>query len=478
MASITVSDNTPLDQFTATGGQTIFPYTFFLETAAGLNVFVNDVLQTLTTDYTVGALLDDNGGDCTFVVGLTVGDKVSLSRSTILERQSDFTTAGDFKADVLDLELTRTIVMVQDVSHGLDRTMRVSESAENITDTLLIVPDAEADKLLGWNGAATGLENKDFLDVSTITIPSLTGNSLLPLRTNLAETALEFSALDATGIATDAITTDKILDGSVTTAKLASGATGLPKGYMNGAPVSFTSASTITIPIAFKARSSDDTLDMEAAGALVLDITASGANGLDTGSEASDTHYYVYLIGDSNGVNAVAGLLSTVDESTTGTITLPGTHDKKRQLPIAVTNDGSSDFLPFYVSEGWPYRPLIIYNVTLTRTTGAGVVTTSTDVNVLAAGTSATFAAVDCSAFQPTFSDVALLHGHGGGSGVSWFLIRETGTTVEQGFDFALATNSVLRQKTDSSQSIDYKETTGSSSLYIDVKGYVVTGVS
>lgn len=69
-----------------------------------------------------------------------------------------------------------------------------------------------------------------------------------------------------------------------------------------------------------------------------IDITASGANGLDTGSEAGNTWYYVWLIlNPTSGV--VAGLLSASAIAPT----LPSGYTKKR-LISAVRNDGSSNF--------------------------------------------------------------------------------------------------------------------------------------
>lgn len=69
---------------------------------------------------------------------------------------------------------------------------------------------------------------------------------------------------------------------------------------------------------------------------LTVDITASGANGLDTGSEASNTWYFVWAIYD--GTNK-RGLLSTSSTAPT----MPGGYTYKALLG-AWRNDGSSNF--------------------------------------------------------------------------------------------------------------------------------------
>lgn len=74
---------------------------------------------------------------------------------------------------------------------------------------------------------------------------------------------------------------------------------------------------------------------------LTLDITASGANGLDTGSEASSTWYYIWVIYNPT-TNTTAGLLSTSYSSPT----MPSGYTYK-QMVGAVRNNASSNFLLF-----------------------------------------------------------------------------------------------------------------------------------
>jgi len=73
---------------------------------------------------------------------------------------------------------------------------------------------------------------------------------------------------------------------------------------------------------------------------LTVDITASGANGLDTGSEASGTWYYLWVI--YNGTT-VAGLISASSTAPT----MPSGYTFKALIG-SVYNDGSSDFVEFW----------------------------------------------------------------------------------------------------------------------------------
>lgn len=238
---------------------------------------------------------------------------------------------------------------------------------------------------------------------------------------------------------------------------------------MQGLKVSYASASTITI-VGGSALSSDFTTLIKLSSTLTVDITASGALGLDTGAEASNTWYYVYLIAKTDGT--VSAVLSVTNENVTGSITLPTGYTLKRQLPIAVRNDGSSNFIEFYVGEGWPISPAIYYNVYFAAMTGSAGAT-----NVVDGGTQTIFTDVDLSAYVPPISRIAILRAglnHTAGTTGSY---RKNGYTATDGFAINAGANSQLHNETftiptDSSQVIEYKVTAGSTD--IAVHGYIV----
>lgn len=71
---------------------------------------------------------------------------------------------------------------------------------------------------------------------------------------------------------------------------------------------------------------------------LTVDVTASGANGLDTGSEANSTWYHLWVIRNASGT--VAGLLSTSATAPT----MPSGYTYKGYVG-AVYNDSGGDFI-------------------------------------------------------------------------------------------------------------------------------------
>ena len=83
--------------------------------------------------------------------------------------------------------------------------------------------------------------------------------------------------------------------------------------FIQGLKLSWSSVTQVTIG-AGRCADSTGRQKIRNTSTLTVDITASGAGGLDTGSEANSTWYAVYLIAGPSGI---AGLLSTSADSPT-----------------------------------------------------------------------------------------------------------------------------------------------------------------
>lgn len=116
----------------------------------------------------------------------------------------------------------------------------------------------------------------------------------------------------------------------------------VPRSYVRGLQLSWTTVARVTVA-AGRARNSTDTWTIDLAAPTVVDIAVAGVNGLDTGAEAANTWYAVYVIGDTTGVNAGATLLSASFTAPT----LPAGYDVFRRIG-AVRNGAGSDFLRFF----------------------------------------------------------------------------------------------------------------------------------
>lgn len=206
------------------------------------------------------------------------------------------------------------------------------------------------------------------------------------------------------------------------------------------------------------------TIEWPGASPVTADITVSGAGGLDTGVEASDTWYAVYVIADTSGVEAVDALLSLSFTSPT----LPAGYDIFFRLG-AVRNDSASDFLEFLQTNGERNRHHLWVDETLTTT------------QVLAGGSALVFATVSLAAFVPPSAQrVMITFEFDGNTASADFAIRRPGagtTRAQSYFSVFPGTTNPFRMPmqevwTSTTQTIEYEVNSGASALDLFVNGY------
>lgn len=175
-----LTDETPLDQYTATASQTEFTFTFMIFATSDIKVYVNDVLKTETTDYVVkqadlSAIVpaDDlpmDGGKIVFNSGLTVSDAVSISREIPIDRLTGYSVAGAFRANVLNTELTRMQAIMQQLERDISRSIRLTPSdAEGGT---LDMPGSRAGNFLAFDLSGNLIVSAGTIGTTPITVSS------------------------------------------------------------------------------------------------------------------------------------------------------------------------------------------------------------------------------------------------------------------------------------------------------------------
>ncbi len=161
------------------------------------------------------------------------------------------------------------------------------------------------------------------------------------------------------------------------------GGSQLPDQALIGLEATHTSASTLTIQTG-TCRDDTDSFDMGLGAPAVVDITASGLNGLDTGAENANSWYSVWLVDDSTGTNPAGGLLSLSPTSPT----LPGGYDIMR-LVMWVRNH-TGDFFEWTIV-GAGSTKTVFYNEQRN----------AAPQRILSGGGATSFAAVDGSTVIP-----------------------------------------------------------------------------
>ncbi len=241
------------------------------------------------------------------------------------------------------------------------------------------------------------------------------------------------------------------------------------KGYMSIIPPIWQSASTVRIPSGFSCRNDANTADITVGSNIDVALSASGAAGLDTGSEASGTWYYLWVCSGGSGTT---GIFSTSQTSPT----LPsGYADNKRLLPGAWRNDASSNIINQYFKNFNAKGTEVIYYVYMAPYSASPGPT-----NVLDGGTQTSFTDVNLASYVPPQSKLASVKFDSFGNSHTLSL-RPNGYTADDFYSVnTSSTNGTVSVNvpipTDSSQVIEYK--TSGSTVDGAVFGYTCTEYS
>lgn len=140
---------------------------FFLEGEEDtIKVFlIDDVTQVATplvviTDYT----LNVPATEVTTVLAYPAGKSILIKRVSEMTQLSEF-VQGPFPFEAVEEQFDRVISLIQEVDAAQSAQISLPEGSPLVNITL---PVPESNKLIGWNAASDGLENKDALDVASL----------------------------------------------------------------------------------------------------------------------------------------------------------------------------------------------------------------------------------------------------------------------------------------------------------------------
>ena len=168
---MTVLDNAPRDQYTATGGQTVFPYTFEIAAAGDIKVLQNGTLLNQGAgagEYAVSGVGVDTGGNITLVTGATSGDIITIYRDMAYERLTAYTNAGDFLAADVNNDFDRLWLALQQNGGELDGRVLIAPNTDP-TSIDMTIPDkaARLGKYLKFNDTTGNPEAGDVAGLYT-----------------------------------------------------------------------------------------------------------------------------------------------------------------------------------------------------------------------------------------------------------------------------------------------------------------------
>ena len=184
---------------------------------------------------------------------------------------------------------------------------------------------------------------------------------------------------------------------------------------------------------------------------LTADITASGAGGLDTGSEASDTWYFLWLIAVPNAPAVMLSASSTAP-------TMPAGYTLKRRV-ASVRNNASSDFMQYF-SRAFGALRRIEYNEQRN----------AAPQRVLNNGAATIFTDIDCSDVIPPTTEVGIFEAQTNVD-LENGRMRPNGSTDSGGTVFIKEQEQEVFEMTCPGQIVEYDNDPGGT-MDVDVIGY------
>lgn len=344
----TVNITTSRIQYSCNGSTTVFAYPFKvyedddLEVITANSSYVEATLA-LNTDYTVSGAGDDSGGDVTLTAGSNCpnGNTLTILRNVDITQDTDYSDGQTLTADGLESPPDKSRIIDQQFKEDSDRSIKIIKSS-TLSD-LTIRPGA--DKAIFFNSSGTGLVTRAF-GSSTLAIPA--DESIVADMINAIGIPAIVAKLSVLDLAGGTMTGDIVLAGDPDAALKAA-----TKQYVDMVPRIRDVSRNLIIennssnPAYQMDIDADETILQNDSGSSFMassvnetvDITVSGVNGLDTGSEAGSTWYFIWSIAKVDGtVDSLLSLSSTAP-------TLPSGYTFK-SLVGAVRNDSSSNFIP------------------------------------------------------------------------------------------------------------------------------------
>ena len=156
--TIDISDNNPRVEYAVAAGvtQTTFavPFDFFED--SDVSVYVDGVLKTLGSNYTLTGGNGSTGSITSLsVTGIVGGSTVSVTRHTSLERTTDFPTGQEINRASLNEQLDTIVAQVADLDAKVDRTVHLNDY--EVAPSMLLTGDRKG-KTLAFNVTTGAVE--------------------------------------------------------------------------------------------------------------------------------------------------------------------------------------------------------------------------------------------------------------------------------------------------------------------------------
>jgi len=146
---------TPLNrhEYVGNGSLAIYPYAFKVFADTHLEVYVAEILQTLTTHYSVTEVGEDTGGNVVFVTPPVLDAEIVILRNVPFTQETDYPPNSDFPELAHENALDKLTMLCQQLEEASDRSLKLAPSSLFNNLEVPIVPDG----FLRWDSLGENL---------------------------------------------------------------------------------------------------------------------------------------------------------------------------------------------------------------------------------------------------------------------------------------------------------------------------------
>ena len=176
---MTLAAATTRDDYVATSGQTVFPYTFTALVDSDVEVLKNGIALTLGAgnDYTISGI-GTGSGNVTLNVGAATGDKIAIYLDMPIARTTNYQNSGAFLALDVNGDMNKAYLAMQQITTDMQAAIRRPEADPATINMELPVAATRAKKLLAFDstGAVEAVGYLTAQEVTILTVDTFTGD--------------------------------------------------------------------------------------------------------------------------------------------------------------------------------------------------------------------------------------------------------------------------------------------------------------
>lgn len=321
---MTVSVQTNRDEFTGNGVTTAFATTFEFQTGTDLKVYLDGVLKTITTHYTVSGGAGSTG-TVTFLVAPGNGLEVVIYDDPPVTQGTDYTPNDAFPAESHELALDKLTRIARTLKSRVDRAAVLSDFDTSGADTTLPTPSSR--RAIVWNTAADGFENSTY-DPDEAQTASAASAAAAAASASAASTSASNAATSETNAATSEANADtaRIAAETAETNAETAEANAEAAAIAQGMPFVFDTTTAMADPGAGKIRFNN---------AALASATAAALDDLD--AESRDLSAYIPTWDDSTNTNKGTLVVTKSGGAAFAIYTITGLTDNAGWTELAVT---------------------------------------------------------------------------------------------------------------------------------------------